>query len=91
MDRWQQAVEDGRRFLAIWGNTAEGLGWTPQEIFGLHTPPDNPHPSYSRLSRHDCTGLVWMLDGRTVIALSSETASIKARSGSVLSFCRVTT
>ena len=29
----------------------------------LHDPPAVPHPSYSRLSRYDCTGLVWLLQG----------------------------
>ena len=28
VDRWQAAVEDGRRFLARWGEQAEALGWT---------------------------------------------------------------
>ena len=27
--RWQQAIEDGRSFLAGWGEQAEALGWTP--------------------------------------------------------------
>jgi hypothetical protein len=29
-------------------------------LFGLHTPPDNPRPSYRRLSRYDHTGLIWL-------------------------------
>src|SRR5262249_57419417 len=27
-DRWRQAVEDARRFLATWGAQAQALGWT---------------------------------------------------------------
>jgi hypothetical protein len=61
--RWEQAVEDGRRFLATWGSQAEALGWTPADLFGLHKPPERPHPSYNRLSRYDCTGLCWLLQG----------------------------
>jgi hypothetical protein len=38
--RWQQAVEDGKRFLAQWGEQAAALGWTTQDLFGLHTVPD---------------------------------------------------
>src|SRR5262245_28526967 len=53
LDRWQAAIEDGRRFLARWGNQAEALGWTARELSGLQTPPAKPHPSYSRLSRYD--------------------------------------
>ena len=76
-DRWQRCVEDGRRFLAQWGSQAEALGWTPRDLFGLHTPPANPHPSYSRLSRYDAIGLVWLLQGRPVIALTESTAAIQ--------------
>ena len=77
VERWQQAVEDGRAFLAQWGKTAAALGWTPADVFGLHKPPAEPHPSYSRLSRYDCTGLVWLLQGKTVIALTTDTATIR--------------
>jgi hypothetical protein len=76
-DRWQQAVEDGRAFLAKWGEQAEALGWTSADLFGLHTPPAKPHPSYSRLSRYDCTGLIWLLQGREVVALTADTATIR--------------
>ena len=42
--RWQQAVEDGRWFLARWGKQAEALGWTARDLFGLHQPPPLSHP-----------------------------------------------
>src|SRR5204863_1294726 len=70
VDRWPLAVEDGRRFLARWGEQAEALGWTARDLFGLHKPPEKPHPSYSRLSRYDETGLIWLLQGRPVMALT---------------------
>jgi hypothetical protein len=73
-DRWQQAVADGQAFLAAWGERADRLGWTAQDLFGLHKPPETPHPSYRRLSRYDCTGLVWLLQGRPVVALTEVTA-----------------
>jgi hypothetical protein len=44
----------------------------------LHSPPTNPHPSYNRLSRYDCTGLCWLLQGREVVALTEATASIRS-------------
>jgi hypothetical protein len=75
--RWEQAIEDGRRFLATWGSQAEALGWSSADLFGLHTTPANPHPSYNRLSRYDCAGLCWLLEGREVIALTEATASIR--------------
>jgi hypothetical protein len=81
--RWQQAVEDGRRFLATWGKQAEALGWTARDLFGLQTPPAKPHPSYSRLSRYDETGLIWLLQGREVAALTETTASIRSAAGNI--------
>jgi hypothetical protein len=81
VDRWRAAVEDGRRFLARWGEQAEALGWIAKDLFGLHTPPAQPHPSYSRLSRYDETGLIWLLCGREVIALTEATAAIQGTSG----------
>ena len=64
VDRWQAAVDDGRRFLARWGEQADTLGWTARDLFGLHRPPEKPHPSYRRLSRYDETGLIWLLQGQ---------------------------
>jgi hypothetical protein len=86
--RWQIAVEDGRVFLARWGGQAHGLGWTARDLFGLHMPPENPHPSYSRLSRYDETGLIWLLRGREVIALTEATAAIQSATGAVAIYRR---
>jgi hypothetical protein len=79
--RWQQAVEDGRRFLALWGEQAHALGWTARELFGLHTPPERSAASYNRLSRYDETGLIWLLRDRPVVALTPTEAAIKHQSG----------
>jgi hypothetical protein len=83
---WQQAAEDARRFLATWGERAEALGWTPRDLFGLHKIPDKPRPSYRRLSRYDETGLVWLLDGRPVVALTEATAAIQSPTGTVTTY-----
>ena len=37
-----------------------------------------PHPSYHRLSRYDETGLLWLLRGRRVVALTETTAAIQS-------------
>jgi hypothetical protein len=83
---WQQAVEDSRRFLAQWSEQALALGWTSRDLFGLHTPPDEPRSSYRRLSRYDCTGLVWLLRGRPVVALTEGTAAIRSTTGNVTKY-----
>jgi hypothetical protein len=75
--RWRQCVRGGSKFLARWGEQAERLGWDSRDLFGLHTPPERPHPSYSRLSRYNALGLIWLLEGREVIALTEATASIR--------------
>jgi hypothetical protein len=87
VERWRRCVEDGRRFIAKWGSQAEALGWSSADLFGLHEPPDKPHSSYSRLSRYDATGLIWLLGGRKVVALTADTAAIESpRTGSVLTY-----
>jgi hypothetical protein len=81
---WRQAIEDGRRFLARWGEQAEALGWTFRDLFGLHKPPpEKPHPSYRRLARYDETGLIWLLRGRPVVALTTDTAAIQKPAGAI--------
>jgi hypothetical protein len=80
---WQQAVEDGHRFVTQWGKQAEGLGWAPADLFGLHTPPEKPAPDYRRLSRYDQTGLIWLLHGRLVVELTKDKAVIETATGTV--------
>jgi hypothetical protein len=75
--RWRQCVADGRAFLHQWGQPAQQLGWSSADLFGLHTPPAKPRPSYNRLSRYDATGLCWLLQGRRVLALTETTATIQ--------------
>ena len=87
-NRWHQAVEDGRRFLASWGGQADALGWTARELFGLHTPPERPAANHSRLSRLDETGLIWLLRGRPVIILTASDAVMRCHSGATLTYRR---
>jgi hypothetical protein len=88
-ERWRQCVADAERFLGRWGEQAEALGWTAKDLFGLHKPPEKPHPSYSRLSRYDETGLIWLLEGRRVVALTEGTAAIQnSASGSITMYRR---
>jgi len=84
-DRWQQATRDANAFLATWGAQAHALGWTVRELFGLHPIPTRPAPSYQRLSRYDATGLVWLLRGRPVIALTETKAAIQS-AGAVVTY-----
>jgi hypothetical protein len=85
---WQQAVEDARAFLSTWGEQAAKLGWTSEDLLGLHQPPPKPSSTYRRLSRYDATGLVWLLDGRRVVALTEDAATIRSPGGMNLTFRR---
>jgi hypothetical protein len=82
-DRWQRAVEDGRAFLARWSDQARALGWTARDLFCLLSVPEHAKPSFNRLSRYDETGLIWLLDGRRVVALTENMAAIQSPSGNV--------
>jgi hypothetical protein len=79
-------VTDAKRFLAQWGEQARALRWSVRDLFGLHEVPANPAPTYRRLSRYDETGLVWLLRGREVIALTETTAAIRTPSGGALTY-----
>ena len=47
---------------------------------GLHKPAAKPYPSYSRLSRYD---VIWLPQGREVVALTEATASIRSAAGNI--------
>ena len=79
LERWQKCLADTRQFLRNWGRQADALGWTAPDLLGLHRPPLQPHPSYQRLSRYDETGLLWLLQGRLVLALTETTAAIQVK------------
>lgn len=82
--RWQQAVRDAEVFVPKWGEQALALCWTIQELFGLHPVPERPAPNFRRLSRYDFTGLIWLLQGRPVIALTETEAAIQSSGAAVM-------
>jgi hypothetical protein len=88
IDRWQFVVDDGRRFLARWGEQAEALGWTAKDLFGLLAVPEHAKPSFNRLSRYDEIGLIWLLEGRRVIALAEATAAIRGPTAAITVYRR---
>src|SRR5205823_7128521 len=42
-----------------------------------------PESTYQRLSRYDQTGLIWLLHGRRVVALTEDAAVIETATGTV--------
>ena len=72
--RWWQYVNDCGRFLDNgWAGKAAAFGWGPLDLFGCsreHTFP-----------RIDRAGLLWLLNGNRLLALSETTATIETRVG----------
>jgi hypothetical protein len=66
--RWWTFIRDGGAFLDWWGGRARALGWKPEDLFGFE--PAAPMARYDRL------GLLWVLNGRTVTALTDKTARL---------------
>ena len=79
-DRWQTFVDDCGRFLDSWAVQAAALGWDVRDLFGLaDTKPE---------ARVDLAGLLWLLRGRELVALTDRTAAIMTPSGAVQHFYR---
>lgn len=83
---WKCAIADGSTFLSRWGEQAAALGWCPRDLFGLAPVPARPAPIFRRLSRYDLTGLIWLLRGRPVVALTQSTAAIQGSTGAVICY-----
>ena len=81
-ERWQQIVDDGGKFLDRWGRQAAGLGWKATDVFGVN--PDAPE------NRYDSMGLVSLLEGHHVIAITADTVRIDSDRGAQTTFYRKT-
>ena len=77
-ERWQTLREDSFTFLRDHAAQAHGLGWTALDLFGVH--PEKPWV------RFDCMGLVPLLNGAKVTALSDIEAVIEKPSGARVTF-----
>jgi len=77
-ERWQTLREDAYTFLRDWAARAHNLAWTEYDLFGVH--PEKPWV------RFDCMGLMPLLDGGRVTALSDTEAVIEKPSGTRLTF-----
>src|SRR5215208_4433361 len=73
--RWLMFVDDIGRFLdSGFAETATALGWGPLDLFGS----DRDRP----FARIDQAGLLWLLGGNKLIALTASTATIELSTGS---------
>jgi hypothetical protein len=78
--RWQLLVDDTEIFLPRWGKAAHLLGWTAIDLFGVH--PAAP------AVRFDVMGLLPLLGGASVVALTTDEARMLRPSKAMLTFRR---
>jgi hypothetical protein len=79
--RWLGFIDDCGRFLdGGWVLRATKLGWGPLDLFGC----DRERP----VSRVDHLGLVWLLNGGTVVELQRDRAILKTPNGALQSYRR---
>lgn len=62
LERWQLAINDAGLFLDQWGCSAHGLGWSCAALFGQ---------SQLIAAASKQMGLIWLLNGRRVLALTA--------------------
>jgi hypothetical protein len=79
--RWRRFVDDARRFLdSPFCAVAAGLGWGPHDLFGC----DRDRP-FARIDRN---GLLWLVNGNKIVALSDGAAVLEGRAGARQTFRR---
>jgi hypothetical protein len=72
--RWITFVNDCGRFLdEEWASRAESLGWGPLDLFGC----DRNRP----FARVDRMGLLWLINGSTIVELHRDRAVIETLTG----------
>jgi hypothetical protein len=77
---WEKVIADAAVFLEIWAAKADSLGWQDWELFGCHR--------QAPWHRIQGLGLVPALQGKTIVALTSTDAAVRARTGAMLTFRR---
>jgi hypothetical protein len=79
--RWTRFIQDSREFIDQgWAAQAVGLGWTALDLFGCHR-----QAPFARIAQQ---GLLWLLNGRRLVALTTEFAAIETASGGRLTYRR---
>jgi hypothetical protein len=72
--RWAAFIENVRLFLdGSFCAVAAALGWGPLDLFGC----DRDRP----FARIDQAGLLWLLNGHRLVALTENTATVETRTG----------
>jgi hypothetical protein len=80
LERWEEVISDAEIFLSRWGSAAHSLGWSDLDLFGVH--PIAPG------ARFDVMGLLLLVQGGAVVALTADAATIRRKTGALLSYRR---
>ena len=79
--RWAQFVADATAFVASgFAEQAKALGWNHADLFGC----DDERP----FARIDRMGLIWLLNGDRLLALTADSAVIETKGGARMTFHR---
>jgi hypothetical protein len=77
---WHQLIEDAEHFLDDWAQEAARQGWSVLDAFGVHV--------RAPAARYDGMGLVPLIRGGKIVALTGDHATIRMPSGSELTVLR---
>jgi hypothetical protein len=78
--RWQRVADGALTFADQWAAEAYRLGWTAEDVFGLHP--------FAPAARHDCKGIAWLLDRGRVVVIDTAGADIVTEGGAKQRFYR---
>jgi len=80
--RWLRFIDDCGQFLDEgWAAKAAALGWGAADLFGC-----DRHRPWARI---DQAGLLWLMAGRRLVALTADSATIETSSGGRQTYRRV--
>ena len=75
-EAWHQLLLDAETFFQRWSAPAKLLGWSDEDLFGVH-----PH---APAVRFDAMGLLLLIRGGEVIELQDQCVRIRSQGGSLL-------
>jgi hypothetical protein len=74
LKRWHQLIKDIGEFVdGGWAKTAAALGWTFDDLVGA-----DPERPFARL---DKAGLLWLSNGKRLVAMCENTATMETKTG----------
>jgi hypothetical protein len=81
IDRWQQLLNDGGRFLDGWATKAAEFGWSAEDVFGVSNDSTDSGPQVG--------GLVFLIQGGDVADMRADRATIRMLDGGWLTYLRL--